>query len=45
MIYGDQAFGSSLLFYLRRRIYLVYGRTTLDVVWFAIPGYAGDLPG
>jgi hypothetical protein len=32
MIYGDQAFGSSLLFYLRRRIYLVNGRTTS--MWF-----------
>lgn len=28
MIYGDQAFGSSLLFYLRRPIELVNGRTT-----------------
>jgi len=32
MIYGDQAFGSSLLFYLRRPIYLVNGRTTS--MWF-----------
>jgi 4-amino-4-deoxy-L-arabinose transferase-like glycosyltransferase len=32
MIYGDQAFGSSLLFYLRRRIDLVEGRTTS--MWF-----------
>ena len=32
MIYGDQAFGSSLLFYLRRRVYLVNGRTTS--MWF-----------
>jgi len=32
MIYGDQALGSSLLFYLRRRIYLVNGRTTS--MWF-----------
>lgn len=32
MIYGDQAFGSSLLFYLRRPIYLVDGRTTS--MWF-----------
>ena len=32
MIYGDQAFGSSLLFYLKRRIYLVNGRTTS--MWF-----------
>jgi hypothetical protein len=32
MIYGDQAYGSSLLFYLRRRIYLVNGRTTS--MWF-----------
>jgi 4-amino-4-deoxy-L-arabinose transferase-like glycosyltransferase len=32
MIYGDQAFGSSLLFYLRRQIYLVNGRTTS--MWF-----------
>lgn len=32
MIYGDQAFGSSLLFYLRRRIELVEGRTTS--MWF-----------
>ena len=31
-IYGDQAFGSSLLFYLRRPIYLVNGRTTS--MWF-----------
>jgi hypothetical protein len=28
MIYGDQAYGSSLLFYLRRPIYLVNGRST-----------------
>jgi 4-amino-4-deoxy-L-arabinose transferase-like glycosyltransferase len=28
MIYGDQAFGSSLLFYLKRPIELVNGRTT-----------------
>lgn len=28
MIYGDQSFGSSLLFYLRRRIELVDGNTT-----------------
>jgi hypothetical protein len=32
MIYGDQAFGSSLLFYLQRPIYLVEGRTTS--MWF-----------
>jgi hypothetical protein len=32
MIYGDQAFGSSLLFYLRRPIALVEGRTTS--MWF-----------
>src|SRR6266576_314580 len=32
MIYGDQAFGSSLLFYLRRPIKLVEGRTTS--MWF-----------
>ncbi len=32
MIYGDQAFGSSLLFYLQRPIYLVNGRTTS--MWF-----------
>ena len=32
MIYGDQAFGSSLLFYLRRPIDLVEGRTTS--MWF-----------
>jgi 4-amino-4-deoxy-L-arabinose transferase-like glycosyltransferase len=32
MIYGDQAFGSSLVFYLRRRVYLVNGRTTS--MWF-----------
>ena len=32
MIYGDQAFGSSLLFYLQRRINLVNGRTTS--MWF-----------
>lgn len=31
-IYGDQAFGSSLLFYLQRPIYLVNGRTTS--MWF-----------
>jgi 4-amino-4-deoxy-L-arabinose transferase-like glycosyltransferase len=28
MIYGDQAFGSSLLFYLRRQVFLVNGRST-----------------
>ena len=28
MIYGDQAFGSSLLFYLERPVYLVNGRST-----------------
>ncbi|HMK28785.1 MAG TPA: glycosyltransferase family 39 protein [Terriglobales bacterium] len=32
MIYGDQAFGSSLLFYLKRPIQLVNGRTTS--MWF-----------
>ncbi|TAM82852.1 MAG: glycosyl transferase [Acidobacteria bacterium] len=32
MIYGDQAYGSSLLFYLKRRIDLVNGRTTS--MWF-----------
>lgn len=32
MIYGDQAFGSSLLFYLQRPIDLVDGRTTS--MWF-----------
>ena len=32
MIYGDQAFGSSLLFYTGQRIYLVNGRTTS--MWF-----------
>ena len=32
MIYGDQAFGSSLLFYLRRPVYLVNGRSTS--MWF-----------
>jgi 4-amino-4-deoxy-L-arabinose transferase-like glycosyltransferase len=32
MIYGDQAYGSSLLFYLRRHIDLVNGRTTS--MWF-----------
>jgi 4-amino-4-deoxy-L-arabinose transferase-like glycosyltransferase len=32
MIYGDQAFGSSLLFYLQRPIGLVEGRTTS--MWF-----------
>src|ERR1700756_136188 len=32
MIYGDQAFGSSLLFYLHRPINLVEGRTTS--MWF-----------
>ena len=28
MIYGDQAFGSSLIFYYRRPIHLVNGRST-----------------
>jgi 4-amino-4-deoxy-L-arabinose transferase-like glycosyltransferase len=32
MIYGDQAFGSSLLFYLRRPVELVNGNTTS--MWF-----------
>lgn len=32
MIYGDQAFGSSLLFYLNRPVELVNGRTTS--MWF-----------
>jgi hypothetical protein len=32
MIYGDQAFGSSLLFYLERPVELVEGRTTS--MWF-----------
>jgi 4-amino-4-deoxy-L-arabinose transferase-like glycosyltransferase len=32
MLYGDQAFGSSLLFYLQRPIELVEGRTTS--MWF-----------
>jgi 4-amino-4-deoxy-L-arabinose transferase-like glycosyltransferase len=32
MIYGDQAYGSSLLFYLKRHIDLVNGRTTS--MWF-----------
>jgi 4-amino-4-deoxy-L-arabinose transferase-like glycosyltransferase len=32
LIYGDQAFGSSLVFYLRRPIELVNGRTT--TMWF-----------
>ncbi len=32
MIYGDQAFGSSLLFYTQRPIDLVEGRTTS--MWF-----------
>lgn len=32
MIYGDQAFGSSLLFYLKRPIHLVNGNTTS--MWF-----------
>jgi hypothetical protein len=32
MIYGDQAFGSSLLFYLKRPIELVNGKTTS--MWF-----------
>ncbi len=32
MIYGDQAFGSSLLFYLQRRVELVNGNTTS--MWF-----------
>lgn len=31
-IYGDQAFGSSLLFYLKRPVYLVNGNTTS--MWF-----------
>jgi 4-amino-4-deoxy-L-arabinose transferase-like glycosyltransferase len=31
-IYGDQAFGSSLLFYLQRPVFLVSGRTTS--MWF-----------
>jgi 4-amino-4-deoxy-L-arabinose transferase-like glycosyltransferase len=32
MIYGDEAWGTSLLFYLKRRIDLVNGRTT--IMWF-----------
>ena len=32
MIFGDQAFGSSLLFYLQRPVELVEGRTTS--MWF-----------
>ncbi|HET8668542.1 MAG TPA: glycosyl transferase, partial [Terriglobales bacterium] len=32
MIYGDQAFGSSLLFYLKQPVELVNGRTTS--MWF-----------
>lgn len=32
MIYGDQSYGSSLLFYLRRQIYLVNGRSSS--MWF-----------
>ncbi len=32
MIYGDQAFGSSLLFYLQRPIELVNGKSTS--MWF-----------
>jgi len=32
MIYGDESYGSSLLFYLNQRIDLVNGRTT--VMWF-----------
>jgi len=32
MIYGDQAFGSSLLFYLQRPVELVEGQTTS--MWF-----------
>ena len=32
MIYGDQAFGSSLLFYLQRPVELVNGNTTS--MWF-----------
>jgi hypothetical protein len=32
MIYGDQAYGSSLLFYLERPIELVNGKTTS--MWF-----------
>ena len=46
MICGDQAYGSSLLFYLQRRIYLVNGQTTS--MWFgsrfpdAPPIFLGD---
>ena len=32
MIYGDQAFGSSLAFYLRRQVLLVNGRST-SLLW------------
>jgi len=32
MIYGDQAFGSSLLFYLQRQVLLVNGRST-SLLW------------
>ena len=32
MIYGDQSFGSSLLFYLKRPVYLVNGRSSS--MWF-----------
>jgi hypothetical protein len=40
MIYGDQAFGSSLLFYLRRPIDLVERADDFDVVWFDVCGRA-----
>lgn len=32
MLYGDQSYGSSIIFYTRRRAYLVNGRTT-SMVW------------
>ena len=32
MIYGDQAFGSSLIFYLQRQVLLVKGRST-SLLW------------
>ena len=32
MIYGDQAFGSSLIFYLQRQVLLVNGRST-SLLW------------
>ena len=32
MIYGDQAYGSSLIFYLQRQVLLVNGRST-SLLW------------